>query len=680
MTNKTRLELGICLFLIVACVTVYWQVGHHDFVRYDDNAYITENPNVQAGLTLKGSHWAFTTFHAANWHPVTWLSHMVDCQLFGLKPGMHHVVNLLFHIANSLLLFLVFRRMTGAIWQSGFVAGLFALHPLHVESVAWVAERKDVLSTFFWLLTMYAYIGFVERRTLVRYLLIVPPFVLGLMSKPMLVTLPFVLLLMDYWPLRRLHLKQMSRQKCHSTTGRYSVLTLVWEKVPLLALSTLSSLVTLHAQHVSGAISSLETLSLNIRIANAIVSYAKYVGKTIWPSRLAVFYPHPESLPVWQVIGAGSLLGLLSFMVLSKGKRLPFLAFGWFWYIGTLVPVIGLVQVGRQAMADRYTYVPLIGLFIMLAWGITEFMSKWRFRVTVLAFFTGVLFLSLMISTWVQVNHWKDTVALFRHAANATHRSYMAHVNLGTALAEQGNYEEALEHLNKAVQFGPDHPETHFELANALADHGNLEKAISHFYKAVQLKPDHLYAHYNLGVFLTRQGRLEEAFSHYSEALRIKPNCADAHSGLGTVLAKQGNYQEAIHHFRQALRISPGHQDAQKNLQQAMAFQDRLNESNKRYRQVERFEPQSADEHYNAGVTQARQGNLNNALAHFREAVRIDPEHAKAHNGVGNVLARQGDYNDAIHHFREALRIAPDYTSAQRNLEKALARQRGIAR
>lgn len=678
--NKTRLELGIYLFLIVSCVTVYWQVSHHDFVRYDDNAYITENPNVQVGLTLKGSHWAFTTFHAANWHPVTWLSHMVDCQLFGLKPGMHHVVNLLFHIANTLLLFLVFRRMTGAIWQSLFVAGLFALHPLHVESVAWVAERKDLLSTFFWLLTMYAYIGFVERRTLGRYLVIVLPFVLGLMSKPMLVTLPFVLLLMDYWPLGRFRLNQQSLQEFQPTNGRYSLLSLVWEKVPLLALSTLSSLVTLHAQHASGAVSSLETLSLDVRITNALVSYAKYIGKTICPSHLAAFYPHPDSLPLWQVIGAVLLLGFLSFMVLSKRKRLPFLAVGWFWYIGTLVPVIGLVQVGRQAMADRYTYVPLIGLFIMLAWGITEFMSKWRFRITVLAFLTGVLFPSLMISTWGQVNHWKDTVALFRHAANATQRNYMAHVNLGTALAEQGDYEEALEHLNKAVQFGPDHPETHFKLANALADRGNLEKAISHYYKAVELKPDHLYAHYNLGVFLTRQDRLKEAFSHYSEALLIKPDSADAHSGLGTVLAKQGNYQEAIHHFREALRITPGHKDAEKNLKKAMAFQDHVDESNKPYRRVEELEPQSADRHYNSGVTQARQGNLNQALAQFREALRIAPDHAKAHNGAGNVLARQGYYNQAIHHFREALRIAPDYMSAERNLEKALARQRGVER
>jgi tetratricopeptide (TPR) repeat protein len=597
---------------------------------------------------------------------------------------MHHLVNLFFHVANSLLLFIVLGKMSGSLWQSGFVAALFALHPLHVESVAWVAERKDVLSTFFWFLTMYAYAFYVEKRSLTRYLLILLPFGLGLMAKPMLVTLPFVLILLDYWPLGRLELMKPGNQGITSKNGRPSTLNLVGEKLPLFGLTVLSCIATLVAQQASGALSSLDVVTLKMRLANSLVSCVKYIGKMIWPANLAVFYPYPESIPPWQIIGALVFLLCLCFLIARAAKRFPFLIVGWCWYLGTLFPVIGIVQVGRQAMADRYTYVPLIGLFIMIAWGIPLLFGKWRARNTVIAFMTAILFSSLMIITWLQVNHWKNTVSLFKHATNVTDKNYLAHVNLGKALANTGKFEEALSHLEKAVQFKPDDPETHFEIANIFAEHGDLEKAISHLYAAVRLSPDHLHAHYNLGVFLTRQGRLDEAFSHYSEAITIKPDYADAHNGIGTVLASLGNFDEALSHFREALRITPGHEDAEKNLQRAAAYQELLKKSqhhgDKADDNTAKPSGESPEEHFNQGVTEARRGNLNKALAHFREAVKKDPNYAEAHNGLGNVLARQKLYDEAIHHFEEALRINPNYASARRNLKKALTLRNSTSR
>jgi len=468
---------------------------------------------------------------------MTWLSHMLDCELFGLNPGMHHLTNLLFHMANSILLFLILRRMTGAIWQSAFVAALFALHPLHVESVAWVAERKDVLSTLFWMLTMWVYVLYAERPGLNRYLIMILLFfILGLMSKPMLVTLPFVLLLMDYWPLGRLK-PWWCRQKTELNSHKSTFLRLILEKVPLFALSAILSVVTFIAQ--GGAMKSLAKLNFGVRIANALVSYITYIGKAFWPQDLAVLYPHPGAMAIWQPVGSGLLLLCLSLISIRTIRVFPYFAVGWLWYLGTLVPVIGLVQVGTHAMADRYTYIPLIGLFIMVAWGVPDLLRKWSYRRIVLALSAGLVVSILMMCTWLQVRHWKNTVSLFSHTTNVTVHNYIAHNGLGAGLEEQWQYDKAIYHYSEALRIKPDFAMAHNNLGGALYLKGDLKSAIRHYSEALRIEPYNAKAHYNLGLALERQGRMKSAIGHYSEALRIKPDFLPAQSSLRVALLRQ---------------------------------------------------------------------------------------------------------------------------------------------
>jgi len=490
-----RLDLLICLFLGLFTLAVYWQVENHEFLDYDDNDYITENHHIMRGVTFENMAWAFTAEVSSNWHPLTLLSHMLDCQLYGLDSGSHHVTNLFFHITNTLLLFFVLKRMTDALWQSAFVAALFALHPLHVESVAWIAERKDVLSTFFWILTMWCYVRYVDRPRVNRYLLVVLFFMLGLMTKPMLVTLPFVLLLLDYWPLKRFQFRQPGK------------LRLILEKLPLLVLSAASCFLTYFIQHRWGAVEPLSVHPLTVRIANVLISYIAYMGKMIWPFHLAVLYPYSRTFPWWQVSGACLLLVFISLVVIRTVRQRPYLAVGWLWYMGTLVPVIGLVQVGVQAMADRYTYVPFIGLFIAIAWGVPELVARWRHRISLLACISSATLLLLMILTWMQLQHWKDGITVFEHAVHVTNNNMVGHAVLATALISDGQLNEAVIHLNESLRI-------------------NSEYAM---------------AHNNLGVALTLQGRTAEAIRHYSEALRINPRYSDAYKNLNRALSLQGN-------------------------------------------------------------------------------------------------------------------------------------------
>jgi tetratricopeptide (TPR) repeat protein len=564
-------DILVCLFLVMATLAVYWQVQNYDFVNFDDSEYVYENRHVQEGLTLKSIIWAFTTIHLGNWHPLTWLSYMLDCQFYGMNPGWHHLTNLFFHIANTLLLFFVFRKMTGSLWRSGFVAGLFALHPLHVESVAWVSERKDVLSTFFWMMTMWSYIWYVEHPVFHRYILIILFFALGLMSKPMLVTLPFVLLLLDFYPLNRF---QFQRSDGGASSQQMPiVLRLILEKTPLFVLVVMSSAITFYAQKHGGAVASLEVIPLKARVANALVSYANYIGKMVYPSKLAVLYPHPGMLPWWKIAGACLLLVSISFLAIRIVKQSPYFAVGWLWYLGTLVPVIGLVQVGSQAMADRYTYVPLIGIFIIIAWGIPELVEQWRYRKICLATLATVVFTILMAMTWKQVGYWKNSITLFEHTLKITSNNYLPHNNLGTALNNQGRTEEAIEHYLQALRIKPDYEKAHNNLGAALANQGRTEEAIEHYLQALRIKPDYVDAHYNLGLALANQGRTEEAIEHYLQALRIKPDYVDAHNNLAIALFRKGNIEGAIVHFRKALRINPDHIHAKRNLNKVLKMQ-----------------------------------------------------------------------------------------------------------
>jgi tetratricopeptide (TPR) repeat protein len=617
----------------VSTLAVFGQVRNHDFVNFDDNDYVTENAHVKAGWTGKGVVWAFTTTFHNHWHPLTWLSHMTDCQFFGLDSGWHHLTNVFIHIANSLLLFLVFNKMTGDLWRSGFVAVLFALHPLHVESVAWASERKNVLSAFFWVLTMGSYWWYVKCPRITRYLFVVSLFVLGLMAKVKLVTLPFVLLLLDYWPLARFELKQPDG---HSKLEKSrAALLLIWEKTPLFLILAAASVVAYLAQQGGQA---FNQHPLDLRTANALVSYVSYIVKMIWPHHLAIFYPHPSMIPGWKVLGALAFLVSVSIMAIRAVRTRPYFAVGWLWYLGTLVPGIGMVQIGSEAMADRRAYVPIIGLFIIVAWGVPELIARWRYRRLVLSISTGIVLSVLMIVSWQQVRHWQNSVTLFTNALDVTTDNWLAHNNLGNALAQQGKLGKAITHYSEALRIAPGFAMAHNNLGFALAQQGRFDEAIRHYTKALKIDPAFAEAHTNLGNALASLGKFEEAISHCSEAVRIQPTNAIAHNNLGNALARQGHLNEAIEHFSEALRIEPNY----------------------------------AEGHYNLGFALAEQGRLEEAILHYTHALKIKPDSARMHNNLGIALARQGKFDEAIKHFSEALRIRPDFPPAQKNLRRVL--------
>ena len=495
------LDLAIGLGLILAIFAVYSPVGSFDFTTYDDNLYVTDNAHVQAGLTPESIRWAMTAVVASNWMPVTLLSHMLDCQLFHQQSGMHHLVNVLLHMLATLLLFASLMRATGSRWPSAWVAMLFAVHPLHVESVAWVAERKDVLSACFWFLGLYAYVRYVERPGVRGYLLVVLAFCLGLMAKPMLVTFPFTLLLLDVWPLRRAWSPWI-----------------LWEKLPLIALSAVVSCVTYFAQRETAAV---QTFSLPVRIANALISYVVYLGQMVWPARLAVLYPYQQSPAMWQAAAAAAVLLAVSAAVIFAWRRRPYLAVGWFWYLGTLVPVIGLVQVGLQARADRYMYIPMIGLLLMLAWSAAELQPKWW-----LALAAGAACVACISIARVQTDYWQNSETLFDRAIDVTKDNYVAEYNLGNYLMNSRRGSEAIPHFEAALRVKPDYPEAESNLGMVLGNiPGRMPEAIPHFEAAVRLKPDLLPAQYNLAVALEQTpGRKSEALAHYEVIQRLQPS------------------------------------------------------------------------------------------------------------------------------------------------------------
>jgi tetratricopeptide (TPR) repeat protein len=656
-------NLWICLALLAATFAVYAQVRHFDFVNFDDPDYAANNPHVRHGITPEGLEWAFTSGEAANWFPLTRLSHLLDGQLFGLRSGWHHLTSVLWHALAALLLFAFLQRSTHARWCSALVAFLFALHPLHVESVAWVAERKDVLGAFFWFLALWAYVRYAERPRLGRYLLVLFSFCLGLMAKPMIVTLPFVLLLLDVWPLRRL-----------------AGARVLWEKLPLFALSAAAAVATYLVQRASGAVEALGTFPLGLRIENALVTYIVYIAKMFLPARLAVFYPYPRDLPVWQAVLAAVALAGISVFVLRWFRSRPYLAVGWFWYLGTLVPVIGLVQVGAQARADRYTYIPMIGLSIMLAWGAAEIPRRWPRSRPVLAALAAAACSCLAVLTWVQVRSWSNSESLFRHALAVTDGNYLAHHNLGVALAEDpARLPEAITHYQAALRIKPDYARALTDLGSALSkEPGRLSEAVAAYRAALRIAPDSPIPHHNLANTLSKiPGRLPEAIAEYEAALRIDPDYAEAHNHLGLALSGlPGRLPEAIAHYQAALRIQPDYAEAHANLASALAdIPDRLPEAISEYEAALRIEPDSAETHYNLGVALSKiDGRAPEAIAHFETALRIRPGYAEAHNNLGVVLSQfPGRLPDAISHFETALRIMPGYADAHYNLGVALS-------
>ena len=613
MPEFVKKPLTIFIYFVLAASTslVFWQVRDFDFITFDDTAYVSENPHITTGLKIDNIIWAFTAGHVGNWHPLTGLSLMLDCQLFGANPGRIHLVNVFLHIINTLLLFAVLKKMTGSLWPSAFVAALFALHPMHVESVAWIAERKDVLSTFFFMLTLLAYCRYTQQQNKGRYFLVLLTFALGLMAKPMLVTLPFVLLLLDYWPLNRFG----SIKKKKTDVSQKSFGYLVLEKLPFFVLAAVSSVITFFVQRSSGAVADINNIPLQSRVANAFVSYAEYVGKMFWPANLAVFYPFPQAgLPPRQIMLCVLLLAVISIFVIRLGRRQKYLPVGWFWFIGILVPVIGLVQVGDQALADRYTYIPYIGLFIMIAWGLPELLSKlalstangWQHRKFVLGVSMLIVLTILGICTFRQVGYWKNSTTLFLHAIDVTKNNYLAYSNLGDDLCRQGKVPLAIEHYTKSLQFQSNSSSVHNNLGFALAIQGKYAQAIAHFTQAIQLKPDLAKARKNLAKAFDAQGRFDQALDQLRQAIRIKPNqpdfmndiallmvthpeleSSDANeairladraceltnykntaflSTLAVAYSSEGKFKEAIEQMKRILEIEPNNPDAKNNM------------------------------------------------------------------------------------------------------------------
>jgi Tfp pilus assembly protein PilF len=602
--NERWAVLGVCLFLAAIALIVFGQTIHHGFVDYDDNVYVYENPFVTNGLTLSGVLWAFTHVYSSNWHPLTWISHMLDCQLYGLNPGGHHLTNILLHTTTAILLFLVLRQMTGYLWRSAFVAAVFAIHPLHVESVAWVAERKDVLSGLFFMLTLGAYVRYVQgrpgvegcgsdapaspvpdRRGSIRdYGLVLLFFALGLMCKPMLVTLPLVLLLLDYWPLQRFP----------SPGGRLIPWRLILEKIPLLALAGASGVATLFAQ--TAARMPLEQVSLPLRVGNALISYVAYLGQMFWPSGLAVLYRFSSK----DVGAAGVVLSLVVLAGISTGvlvlRRRPYLLIGWLWYLVMLLPVIGLVWVGTQARADRYTYLPQIGLYLMLTWAAAELGADWRRRRLVLGGSATITLVALIFCARTQASYWRNSETLWTHTLACTSDNIVGHNNLANELVRQGDLDAAIVHYQTALQIKPDYAEAHYNLAEALLRKGERDEAIAHYEAALHIDPVYFEACNNLGNVFMRQGRVDEAIAHYRRALQIDPDSAGTHVNFGNALMQKGRVDEAIAHYRRALQISPDFAQA----------------------------------HYNLSKVLRQKGEENEAIAHYQRAVQINPDLAAA--------------------------------------------------
>ena len=615
-----RAHLALTLLLVLTA-GIYWQVGEHAFIEFDDDRYVYQNPMVLEGLSVEGLGWAFTATKASNWQPVTWLSHMLDVQLFGPGPGAHHLSNLLLHLLNVLGLFLILDRMTHAHWRSAFVAALFAVHPLHVESVAWISERKDLLSTFFWWLSIWLYLDYVRLGRRSHFLGVILAFVLGLMAKSMLVTLPFTLLLLDYWPLGRLELSLASLWKRTR------------EKLPLFGLTLAFSVIAVLTQSSGQALMGTDRFSIGIRVANALNAYAGYVLKMIWPQPLAAYYPYPIEIELLPTLAAATFLVVLSVAAIRLARSHPYLLMGWCWYLGTLVPVIGIVQVGTQSMADRYSYVPLVGLFIAIAWVVPALLPG---RERVLAVLAGAAVLGLAAVTFVEAARWRDTVTLFRHTLEVTTRNPMAHGILASALAGRGELDQATAHFRRALELKPDMPQAHTNLGNALFSRGEVDEAIQHYRAAVNAAPDHYSAHNNLGSVLYSQRRYDEAIYHLREALRIQPASAEAHNNLGNVLDAMGSPHEAIEHYRESLRLQPG----------------------------------NASAHYNLGETLLAQQALDPAIEQFRLATRLRRDYVRAHRGLAVALVRAGRASEAEVELETVLRLAPGDPKARSLLQQ----------
>lgn len=708
------LKRKIALALVLITAAIYLPTASYEFVNFDDSLYVTEQPVVQKGLTWEGFKWAFTNFAAANWHPLTWLSHMLDCSLFGMDPAGPHLMNGLLHALNAALLFLVLNRTTRQIWLSAIVAGLFAWHPLRVESVAWIAERKDALSVFFGLLAIAAYGRYAELRaaTAVRtndrdrvawrwYGLALLGFAASLMSKATLVTLPFALLLLDLWPLNRIQPADPAPWK--SLLPRLGRLAL--EKIPFFALTVAVSFVTLLAQRDSGAVVSLESLPLADRAGNALVACVGYLKNTFFPVELALFYPHPRHIPFARIAGSAALLLMITVGTARFLRSRPWLAVGWLWFLGTLAPVIGIVQVGRQAMADRYTYIPHIGLFIAIVWAAAEWLRRRNQLVAGAYGAIAALIICVGLSLRQSV-YWKNSINLFERSLAVTENNALAHNNLGAAYAVEGRFDDAIEQYREALRIWPGYAKAHHNLGTEYSKQGLSDKAIEHLRESIRLDGRHADAHYNLGIELSRRELWEEAAGSFRSTLELEPRNAKAHGDLGVTYAQRGDTAEALRMFNRAVELDPGDLKARQNLATALAANgnvagaleqiqialagkpnspaliDRLgvilqqsgrtNEAQTHFHQAAKIRAENAAALARSAHGMAESGQLAEAAAGFAEALKLQPDNPEMRNTYATVLARQGDFQAALDQFNQVIEARPDYAKAHFNRAMAL--------
>jgi protein O-mannosyl-transferase len=659
MINFWRHPSCLAVLLFFAVSGIFLPSVWNDFSNFDDPAYVTFNPHIHHGLSWSAIRWAFRGFYAANWHPITWLSHILDFTLFGRKAWGHHLTSVIFHSANVALLFLIFSKATGSTWRSAVVAILFGVHPLHVESVAWIAERKDVLNTFFAMLTLLAYLQYTQaadRRSTIWYFLALFFFALSLGSKAMSVTLPILLLLLDYWPLRRLNSASAVRRA-------------VVEKIPFFVLSVAVAGITVVAQNSGHAIKL--DIPAGIRFANAVVSVSRYLGKLFWPHDLIVFYPY--EVPSSATIALSILLFLsISLATIVWRRTLPWLFIGWWWFVISLVPVIGLIQIGAQAMADRYMYWPSIGPLITIVWAVSCLLERFRIVRSTRMALTCVVVAGAAAVTERQINFWRNSETLFRHAIAIAPENPLAHLNLGVELTEHGATSEGLSHLREAVNLLPIDPDNHLNLGIALHQNGDLPAAISEFQITLRIKPDSAKAHANLALGFQEQNDLDSAMSEYREALRLDPASPDVRVGFGLALQRSGQIDAALAQFEEAIKEDPSYAGAHSNRGIVLEKLGRLEEAVAEYRKALSLDPKNSDASLNLPVVLFKTGRVEEAIAQVRELIKRRPDYAEAYFNLGGMLYSKGDFDGAIEAYRHALELKPDYSDARHNLDVVL--------
>ena len=714
-------KLSIILLLIsisVITFAIYQNILKHDFIGFDDHYYVTDNPHVNEGFSIDNILWAFSVDNnTAYWHPVTWLSHMLDCQLFDQNAGMHHLTNLLIHILNAILLFIVLHQMTGAIWPSAVVAALFAVHPINVDSVAWIAERKNVLSTLFWMISMLAYFYYTKRPSLYRYILIAMSFSIGLMSKSMLVTLPCVFLLLDFWPLQRLRYSGLTAD---DATGHIRPVflnnfpKLILEKLPLLLLSLTAMTISRLSLQNYHQILSTATVPLDLRIFNALVTYVKYIFKILWPQNLSVFYPFPETIPLWQIISASGFLLIATGFILLLTKKAPYLFVGWFWYLGTLVPVSGLIQGGLwPEMADRWLYVPSIGLFIMTSWGVSALLKKFpRFKYVFISF-TIIIFVFLGLLTRMQTSHWENSKTLFQHALTITQNNHVAHYILGKESLKENDLDNAVKHFNQALAIKNNYPEAYISLGNAMMEKDNYDKAIDCYNKALWMsinQEDFLYnqlgkayfqnqmfdkakeyiskslnenpknpaALNNMANILTKMNKPDEAVIFYEKALQLQPEDTEILNNLANVHLTLGNLQKASLYLNQARAIDPKNALTLNNTGTLYFYQNKLLKAEQYYLSAIKIDPEYSDAHFNLAITNSKQGKIQQAIDHYLTVVHLIPDHPAAHKNLADIYFNMNKLESAIHHYQKSLDSAPYDAQTHFNLGIALYRNNDL--